>query len=337
MKIFLTGATGYLGTRLLSALRSEGHGLRVLVRDPERLPPEMRDDLEVVVGDLAGDPDPVFFDGVEALIHAGAMVRTWHGDRSLFDRVNVQGYRSLLEVALKAGVPKILHTSSFIALGPSPDGRPMDEETPHWGGPPMNDYERTKRAAEELTREFVDRGAPVISLYPAVVYGPGPCTDGNLLGKLAYWIRIGRFPGLLGSGRQRWTLAFIDDVVRGHLLALQKGRPGDRFILGGPEVVLSDLVGRLQELLERPRGVRTLPIWLGKTIGGLQVLRARLGGPVPDLTPGVAEVYRHDWIYSSGRARETLGYTSTPLETALETTVRWVSGLQGWGDRGGAT
>ena len=206
----------------------------------------------------------------------------------------------------------------------------MHEESPRWGGPPMNDYERTKLEAEKVSRKFIDEGGPLISLYPAVIYGPGRRTDGNLVGKLAYMIRKGTFPGLLGSGNQQWTLSFVEDIVAGHLKALEKGVPGSRFILGGPDVTLRDLVVYLSRLLGKPEKVRTIPIGLGKLVGALQILRARMGGAEPDLTPGVAEVYRHDWIYSSQNAVEKLDYKITPLDEGLARTAEWVRGLEGW-------
>ncbi|MBD3337115.1 MAG: NAD-dependent epimerase/dehydratase family protein [Candidatus Eisenbacteria bacterium] len=330
MRVFLTGATGYLGGRLLKALLAAEHQIRVLVRRPERLDPELRERLEIIQGDLGARPEAKFLEGIEALIHSGAMVRTWHRRRWMFDQVNVEGYRSLLEAAREAGVAKVVHTSSFMALGPSGREGPLTEESPRWGGPPMNDYERTKWAAERVSRRFVEDGGPLVSLYPAVIYGPGRRTDGNLVGKLAYLLREGKFPGLLGSGQQRWTLAFVDDVVAGHMAALEKGEPGGRFILGGPTVVLRDLVERLSSLLGRPSRVRTLPIAAGKLVGAAQVLRAYLGGPVPELTPGVAEVYRHNWVFASGRAETELGYTITPLDDGLRRTAEWVKGLPGW-------
>lgn len=330
MKVFLTGSTGYLGERLARGLLEAGHEVRALVRHPDAMPSELRERMEIVQGDLLGTMDTEFLAGADAMIHCAAMVRTWHRNRSIFDRVNVTAYEKLLRVAVAAGVGKILHTSSFIALGPSADGTPMAEDSPRWGGPPMTDYERTKMGAERVSRRFVDEGGPLVSLYPAVIYGPGRRTEGNLLGKLAFMIRTGTFPGLLGTGRQRWTLAFVEDVVLGHLLALEKGVPGDRFILGGPDVVLADLVGRLQELLGKPKRKRTLPIAVGKAVGWAQVLRAFLGGPVPELTPGIAEVYRHDWLFSSDRAREKLGYEVTPLTDGLERTARWVQGIRSW-------
>jgi farnesol dehydrogenase len=335
MRIFLTGSTGYLGDRLLRALLAAGHQVRVLVRDPGRLPEDLRDRLEIVQGDLLVPPDPGFLEGQEALIHTAAMVRTWARDRRLFERVNVEGFRRLVEAALEAGVRRILHTSSFMALGPARGGVPVDEEASPWEGGWLTDYARTKALAEKWSREAVAKGAPIVTLYPAVIYGPGRCTDGNLLGKLAFWILHGKFPGLLGSGRQRWTLSFVEDVVRGHLLALEKARPGDRFILGGPEVRLGQLVAKLHEMLGRPPRFRRLPVWSGKIVGGLQILRARLGGPLPELTPSIAEVYAHDWVYSSRRAQEALGYQVTPLEEGLERTVRWVRGLSRWGEDGG--
>ncbi|MBU1699956.1 MAG: NAD-dependent epimerase/dehydratase family protein [Candidatus Eisenbacteria bacterium] len=331
MKIFLTGATGYLGERLVSALLEDGHEIRALIRNPEAMNPDISDRLEIVQGDLAVPADPAFFEGIDALIHTAAMVKNWSPNRWLFSRINAEGYRHLLQAAKEAGVPKILHTSSFMALGPSTRNKgPMHEQSPRWGGPFMNDYERTKCEAEMISRRFVEEGGPLVTLYPAVIYGPGRRTDGNLIGKLAFLIKEGKFPGLLGSGTQRWTLSYVEDIVSGHLKALEKGVPGSRFILGGPEVTLKDLVLRLSRLLGRSERAKTLPIALGKCVGALQILRARLGGAEPELTPGVAEVYRHDWTYSSQNAVERLDYRITPLDEGLTHTADWVRGLTSW-------
>jgi farnesol dehydrogenase len=164
---------------------------------------------------------------------------------------------------------------------------------------------------------------PLVTLYPGVLYGPGPRTEGNLLGEAIIRHLQGNLPGLVGGGGRRWCFAYIDDVAGGHLAALERGRPGGRYILGGENLPLREVFERLAAAagVKPPR--RSIPYWAAEWAGRWQVLRARCGGPPPEITPDEVEVYRHDWTYSSARAQAELGYAITPFAAGLQATLRW--------------
>ncbi len=323
MRILLTGGTGFLGRRLASRLVRAGHDVRALVR-----PAASRRPLDPAVAVVEGDvTDLAGFTraagGCDALLHAAALVKMWSPDRRLFDRINVDGLANALEAAHRAGIGRILYTSSFIALGPT-DGRVADETWVHAPAGHHNDYERTKADADRLARERAAAGSPLVTLYPGVVYGPGELTAGSLMTRTVHDFMRRRIPGHLGSGRQVICYAFMDDVVEGHLLALEKGLPGRGYILGGANATSIELYGLLAELTGVPAPTRHIPFRLMELVGGALRLRARLTGAEPWITDEVVRIYRHDWAYSSERAVSELGYRVTPLKEGLRRTVEWL-------------
>jgi farnesol dehydrogenase len=324
MKVFITGGTGFLGLRLCERLAQSGHDVVALVR-----PGPPRDALTANVRRTEGDVTDLESlvkgsAGCEAIIHSAALVKMWVPDRNTFDRVNVGGLSNILESARRVGAKKIIYTSSFIGLGPT-DGRVADESQVHAPTGHHNDYERTKAAADLLARAGAARGAPLVTLYPGVVYGAGALTDGSLMTRTIRDFMNRRIPGYLGSGEQRICYAFMDDVVEGHLLALERAPLGARYILGGENVTYRELYSLLSQLtgVRAPR--RHLPFWLMGLMGRALRYQARLTGREPFITDEVIEIYRHDWAYSSARAVAELGYRITPLAEGLRRTVDWLA------------
>ncbi|MFB3922487.1 MAG: NAD-dependent epimerase/dehydratase family protein [Terriglobia bacterium] len=318
--ILLTGATGYLGSQMARELAARKMPFRVLVREAARLPFDpARAGCEVVTGDLR-DPARLgkALEGIQSVIHTAALVKMWARDAREFWRTNVEGLQNLLETAMNSGVQRVIYTSSFIALGPSHDANAGEELRNR--GPYSNEYEETKARALDWLRG--QRGKyPVITLFPGVIYGPGPKTEGNLVGGMIEQYRAGKFPGVLGSGEQRWSFAFNADVVAAHLVALERGRIGEEYVLGGDNRSLNDFFRLLEDLTGIRHRVRRLPFVAGKMVGALEVARARLFNHHPQITPGVVEIFKHDWVYSSAKAIRDFGYRVTTLEEGLRKTI----------------
>ena len=320
--ILLTGATGYLGSQIARELIARGEPFRVFVREPSRLDfNRARVNCEVEVGEMEYPPSlQRAVAGVDTVIHTAALVKMWVRDRRDFWRVNVEGLKNLLQAAAQAGVNKVIYTSSFLALGPSSDVKAGEGlENP---GPRRNDYEATKAQALAWLRRDGFQKYPVIALLPGVIYGPGPRTEGNLVGGMIEQYLAGKFPGVLGSGWKRWSFAYNADVVAAHLAACEKGMPGEEYVLGGDNRTLNEFFHVLGEASGVKRRVRHLPYWSGKLVGAVEVARARLMGHIPQLTPGVVDIFKHDWVYSSAKAQRELGYRVTPLEEGLRLTLK---------------
>ncbi len=319
--ILLTGATGYLGSQIARELRARRTPFRVLVRDAARLDFDpAQHQCEVAVGDL-GDREALrtALRKVDAVIHTAGLVKMWVRDTREFRRINLECLQTLLEEAVRAGVPRVVYTSSFIALGPSADV--IAAEGLRNAGPFANEYEESKAAALEWLRSEGLRKFPVIVLLPGVIYGPGPSTEGNLVGGMITQYIEGILPGVLGSGEQRWSFAFNSDVANAHLAALDKGRLSEEYVLGGDNRSLNDFFRVLAGFTHIRRRIRHIPFALGRLLGAAEVARARVFGHAPLLTPGVVEIFKHDWVYSSAKAIRELDYWVAPLEEGLLKTL----------------
>lgn len=325
MKILLTGATGFLGSRLTRRLLDNtDHEPTLLVRPgrERQLPESSR--IAVCPGDITDRASVErALEGCRALIHTAAKVSVWARDRSEFERVNVDGTLELFDCAVRAGVDRIIYVSSFLALGFS-TGPLLNEDGPHEREIHFNDYERTKYLADRAATELAGQGAPIVTLYPGVIYGPGQLTEGNLIVNLLIDYMTGKLPARIGHGRQRWNFVFVEDVVSGILLALKKAAPGSRYILGGENLSLNEFFSAVEKTTGIPQPAMSVPFGPAKALGALEEAAAFLFGRMPRTTRGVVDIFRRNWVFDSGRAERELGYTHRGLIEGLRTTVEWL-------------
>ncbi len=328
MRVFLTGGTGYLGGHVARALLDAGHEVLALTRSLERGASLVGCGAVPVVGDLL---DPSAWGDrlaeADAMVHTAAQVESWGPAAEDFDRMNVTATLDLLDRAKLAGVERRLVTSSLFALGPSLGGEEkdesaLDEEPGPWSL--ANDYIRTKAIAARRVRERQKRGSPAILLFPTVLIGPGALTKGNHTARVLADVGRRRFPGLVGNGRQVWNLAPVERVARGFVQALERGAPGENYILGGENWTQADLVERAARAfgVKPPtrRLGRTLPLAVARTSEAWATWR----GKPPMLTRGEVLLYDANWAFTSARAERELGYEAGGVQEALESTVAWL-------------
>ena len=310
MQVLVTGSTGYLGRALVAALQRAGHEVVAYARSASTsgLP------ATAVDGDIR---DAARVAGAarhcDAIIHAAALVAVWRRHSREFDDVNIGGLANVLEAARQTGIPRIVYTSSFLAL--PPEGRR--------GAAAWNDYQRTKALASQMADRAVAQGAPLVRLYPGVIYGPGLLTDGNLVGRLIADHLAGRLPGLVGSDRI-WSFAYVDDVADAHVAAIERGQIGARYFLGGENVPQMRAFDVIREITGRPLP-RRLPDWLASAAAVVDELRAAWLGKAPQLTTGTLEILLHDWPLDSTRAERELGYRVRPLRDGIGDIVTWLA------------
>ena len=306
MRVLVTGGTGYLGRAVVRALDARGHDLVIFARRASRcgLPGAAVD------GDVR---DRAALEraaaGCDAISHSAALVSIWRRRRQDFDDINVGGLRNVLAAAAALRTPRVLYTSSFVALPPRGRTEPIL----------ANDYQRTKVAADRVADDAVRAGSPLIRVYPGVVYGPGSFTEGNLVGRLIADHLKHKLPGLVGP-ENPWSYAYIDDVAAGHCAALERGRLGGRYALGGenaPQRRVFELVQQLTGRRPPPR----IPFPVADLLGAAEELRVTLFGGTPLLTRGAVEIFRHDWSLDSREAVRELGYTITLLADGLTHTL----------------
>ncbi len=314
MRVLITGASGYLGRALVAAFRAAGHDTVAFSRHAtasgvagETLDGDVRDAAAVARA----------VDGCDAVCHSAALVSLWRARREEFDDVNVGGLRRVLDAARSAGIRRIVYTSSFLALPPNGAGAPAC-----W-----NDYQRTKVAADRLAADAAAGGAPLVRVYPGVIYGPGTLTEGNLVGALVSDHLRGRLPGIVGADRI-WSYAWVEDVARGHVAAMERGRPGSTYNLGGenaPQMRVFDIV---RELTGHPLP-RRVPVALASLAGAAGELGARLTGRPPRVTAGAVRILAHDWAMDSAAAVDHLGYQIMPLREGVARLVEQLGGGRG--------
>ncbi len=306
MNVLITGATGYLGRAVSAAVAARGHTVVAFARHATAsgLP------YPTVDGDIRDDTAVRrAASGCEAIIHMAAKVAVWARRPGEFDEINIGGLRAVLRAAASLRVPRVVYTSSFLALPPAGARAPQA-----W-----NDYQRTKVAADRVAEGAAAAGAPLVRLYPGVVYGPGPLTEGNLIGGMLAEHLAGRLPGLIGATR-RWSYAFIDDVAAGHAAALEAGRAGEHYRLGGEDASLHDVFEIVRDVTGLPVP-RHIPFAAALPVALWMETRARLRGVVPRLTVGTLEILERDWTFDSELARRELGYRVTPLQVGVRLVV----------------
>jgi farnesol dehydrogenase len=303
MKVLVTGGTGYLGSAIVRALAASGHAPVVFARRASHagLPGTAVDG---DVRDRAAVRAAV--NAVDAVCHAAALVSLWRPRAQDFDDVNIGGLETVLDACAARGLPRIVYTSSFLALPPRGTTEPLE----------ANDYQRTKVRARVVALHARDRGLPIVVLYPGVVYGPGVGTEGNLIGRLVRDHLAGRLPGIVGASRL-WSYAYVDDVAAAHVRALEVGNAGDEFPLGGENAPQIRVFEILRELTGRPLP-RGIP-WIAATLVALvEEARAAATGHPPRITRGAVTIFGHDWPLESGPSLSRLGYRSRPLSRGLE-------------------
>jgi NAD+-dependent farnesol dehydrogenase len=306
MRVLVTGGTGFLGRAIVLALAGRGHQLVVFGRHAtgSGLPATLVDG---DVRDRAAVERAAA--GCGAISHSAALVSIWRRRRADFDDVNVGGLTNVMAAARSARIDRVLYTSSFLALPPADGTAPLE----------ANDYQRTKVAADRLADRYVADGHPLIRVYPGVVYGPGARTEGNLLGRLIGDHLAGRLPGLIGRDRQ-WSYAYIDDVARGHAMALEQGVACARYVAGGENASQHHVFEIVQQITGRTPP-RSIPFAAASLLGAVEELRVRAFGGTPLVTRGTVEIFRHDWSLDSSVAARELGYTITPLEEGVRRTI----------------
>lgn len=321
MRVLVTGGTGYLGSAIVRALARRHDEVVVLTRRPPDAPIALATDKVAYVAGDVRDRDAVAraARGADAIVHLAALVSVWRPRVRDFDDVNVTGLRHVLDVCRTERIGRLLYTSSFLALPPAGRAAPLR----------ANDYQRTKVDARAVARAAAAAGAPIVTLYPGVVYGPGAATEGNLVGRLVGDHVAGRLPGVIGAGHT-WSFSYIDDVVTAHVEALARAGAGDEIVIGGenaPQIRLFEIVRERLGL----RLPRRIPSAVAYAAGAFEEARARLTGRPPLLTRGVVTIFDHDWPLDGRPAAERLGYAITPLARGLSAVVGSDPGRPGSG------
>ena len=308
----MTGATGFLGGVLARMLIDGGHEVVALVRRPDAAT-DLRDlGVTLVPGDLDDDAAlDRLLDGADGFFHVAGWFKFGRRERDALYAVNVQGTRNALEAALRTGV-RTVYTST-IALNSDTHGQVVDESY-RFTGRHLTEYDRTKGDAHDVALEYADQGLPVVIVQPSVIYGPG---DTSTLGEVSRRVARGRFtPGPSGGGAC-WV--HVDDVATGHLLAMEKGVPGESYILAGEVATFEEALTGLAELTGGRKPL-FLPKWLVRTAAGMNGVLERVVRLPQDQTREAMLASTATYYGTSDKAKRELGWTPRSLKQGFAET-----------------
>jgi dihydroflavonol-4-reductase len=321
MTTLVTGATGFVGSAVARALAARGHSLRLLVRAGSDRRNVAELDAELVTGDLT-DPDSLVraAAGCRFVVHVAADYRIWVPDPEAMMRANVEGAVAMMRAAGAAGAERIVHCSSVAALGQIGDGSPADEATVVHEADFVGVYKRSKYQAEQAVLELVrTESLPIVVVNPAAPVGPRDIKP-TPTGKMILDAAAGRMPAYIDTGL---NIVHVDDVGEGHALALEKGRVGERYILGGEDLPLRDILNIVAEVAHSRRPFVRLPeavVWPAAWV--LERLAPWTGIP-PMVTTDHLKMARKKMYYSSAKASAELGYAPRSARQAIEDAVAW--------------
>jgi dihydroflavonol-4-reductase len=316
----VTGATGFVGSAVARAFLARGHALRLLARPNGDRTNIAGLPAEIVEGDLR---DPASLEravaGCRYVVHVAADYRLWVPDPAVMNRANVDGTRALLLAAQAAGVERMVYCSSVAALGLIGDGTPADETTPNSLAKVIGTYKQSKYLAEQAVLELARGGVPVVIVNPSAPVGPRdikPTPTGKMIADTA----AGRMPAYVDTGL---NVAHVDDVAEGHALALEHGRVGECYILGGEDMGMQELLALVGEAAGRKPPRIKLPHGALYPLALVSEGLARVAGIEPIVTRDILAMAKKKMFFSSAKARAELGYNPRPARDAVFDAVAW--------------
>jgi len=321
MTTLVTGATGFVGSAVARTLAARGHRLRLLSRPNSDHRNLAGLDAEVVIGDLTDAASlEAAAAGCRYVVHVAADYRFWVPDPQAMLRANVDGAVAMMRAAGKAGAERIVHCSSVAALGLIGDGSLSDETTPAKESDFIGIYKRSKYLAEKAVLDLVrGEGLPIVVVNPAAPVGPRDIKP-TPTGKMILDAAAGRVPAYIDTGL---NIVHVDDVAEGHALALEKGRIGERYILGGDNMLLRDILMLVADVTKGRQPLLELPEILVWPAALVMEKLAPVFGFTPMMTRDHLKMARKKMFYSSAKAKEQLGYNPRPVRQAVEDAVAW--------------
>ncbi|WP_409560955.1 hopanoid-associated sugar epimerase [Hyphomicrobium sp. MC8b] len=318
---FLTGASGFVGSAVARKLLDDGFAVRALVRKSSNRANLADIPLDIVEGDIR---DAALVEkamqGARYVFHVAADYRLWAPDPEEIVRTNTEGTRAIMSAAQKASAERIVYTSSVATLRLAGDGTPSDETMPLKAEDAIGAYKKSKVLAERLVERMIaDDNLPAVIVNPSTPIGPRdvrPTPTGRIVVEAA----VGRMPAYVETGL---NLVHVDDVAEGHVAALKKGRIGERYILGGQDMTLGQMLAEIAQLAGRRAPTIKLPRGLIYPIAYGAELAARVTGREPFATVDGLRMAKYKMFFSSAKAERELGYRARPAREALAEAFNW--------------
>ncbi len=321
MKVFLTGSTGFVGSHVARAYAAEGAELRLLTRATSKLDAIEGISADVVVGDLR-EPEGLrtALRGCDALVHVAADYRLWVRDPKEMYAANVDGTRELLRIAREEGVAKVVYTSSVATMGFKTDGTIVDETTPVSLAEMIGPYKRSKFLAEQEAIAAARAGQHVMVLNPTTPIGEGDAKP-TPTGRIFVDFLNRKFPAYVDTGL---NLVDVAEVARMHVVALERGVPGERYILGGENLTLKQILDRMSAITGLPSPTMRVPHAVALAFAFFdETITGKLRGKEPRATVEAVRMGRKFMFASSAKAERELGFRALPVYSAMRSAIEW--------------
>lgn len=320
MATLVTGGTGFLGSHIARKLVRRGERVRILLRRTSRTSNIEGIDAERVYGDVLDiNSARVALKGCDTLYHVAGFVSSKKADYKKMEEINVSGTVNVLSAALEAGIKRVVYTSSVAAIGVDPGGGIADEDTPFTLERMGIQYVNTKYRAEKEALKLYEKGLPLVIVNPSMVIGSGDVylsTTGFIL-----WYCKRKFPGYIEGGG---NFVDVEDVEAGHILAAEKGKIGQRYILGNKNLSLKELFGLLEKITGIPIPKMKIPYFLALITGFIAERIFRVSSPsFVSFDVDSVKLINMSWYFDSSKAVRELGFSQTPIEETVEKTIRW--------------
>ena len=318
MKCFVTGGTGFVGANLIRLLLQQGNEVKALVRNSSSLSNLESLDLEIVTGDLNSSELSKQMSGCQVLFHVAAQYTLWQANRDLLYRSNVLGTRNILACARQAGIERTVYTSSVAAIGVKPEGV-ADEAYQSPVDRLVGDYKKTKYYAEQEANQAIKQGQDIVIVNPSTPIGAfdlKPTPTGEII--VRFLKR--KMPFYVDTGL---NLIDVKDVAWGHLLALEKGQTGDRYILGNQNLTFKQLLNKLENITGLPAPKQTIPYWIPYSVAWLEENILAKFGRQPTVAIDGVRMSQQKMFYDANKAVTELGLPQSNIDLALEEAVQW--------------
>lgn len=322
MNYFVTGATGYIGAHLVKRLTSKGHTVHALVRNQKKAQAIKNSLVELFEGDLM-QPHTIdhAMQGCDYVFHLAAFAKVWAKESKIFFDQNVKGTTHVLEAAIKNNVKRCVFTSTAGVLGPSFNEAVTEKSSRDLDF--FSEYESSKALSESKIKDYVNEGLDVVIVSPTRVYGPYLFGQSQSVTLLVEKFIKRNWRLVPGNGKKTGNYIFIDDVVQGHLAAMEKGRKGHTYILGGTNHNYFDFFDVLKKVSGIERSMIKTPFMVQLLFSQLQLIKTWFGNE-PLITPKWINKGRYNWSVSPAKAVEELGLKMTPLDVGLKATIDWI-------------
>ncbi len=321
MRVFITGATGFVGGHVARRFAAEGARLRLLTRQTSRLESLAGINAEMVNGDLRRTKEfRIALAGCDALVHVAADYRLWVRDPDQMYAANVDGTRELLKLAREAGIPRVVYTSSVATMGFKADGTIVDEDTPVGLADMIGHYKRSKFLGEQQAIEAAKAGQHVMILNPTTPIGPGDAKP-TPTGRIIVDFLNRKFPAYVDTGL---NLVDVEEVARMHVVALEHGTPGERYILGGENLTLKQILDRMSAITGLPSPTMKVPHSVAMVFAFFdENITGKLLGKEPRATVEAVRMGRKMMFASSSKAERDLGFQVLPIYPAMRSAIEW--------------